>query len=73
MNRIADIRSQAEISQSRLIKELGWSQQRVSNYEAGTRTPGLAESRRIVAALNILGAQCTLDDVFPDPAAEQAA
>lgn len=73
MNQIAAIRDQADISQSQLVKELGWSQQRVSNYEAGTRTPGLAESRRIVAALNALGAKCTLDDVFPDPAACQAA
>lgn len=68
MNRIAEIRMKAEISQAQLFSQLGWSQGRMSNYESATRTPGLADSRRIVKALNALGAKCTLDDVFPDPA-----
>lgn len=68
MNRIAEIREKAQIKQGDLIAALGWTQSRVSNYEAGRRLPGLAESRAIVAALNSLGAKCTLDDVFPAPA-----
>lgn len=67
MNRIADIRSGCDISQAQLAHKLDWSQGRISNYETGTRTPGLADSRRIVNALNDLGADCTLDDVFPVP------
>lgn len=68
MNRIAEIRSAAGITQAQLCGQLGWSQGRMSNYESQTRTPTLADSRRIVSALNALGADCTLDDVFPDPA-----
>ena len=65
MNRIAEIRSRADVTQDRLGAVLGWSQQRLSNYEAGVRVPSLADSRRIVAALNTLGAACTLDEAFP--------
>ncbi|MGK8440708.1 helix-turn-helix transcriptional regulator [Ectopseudomonas hydrolytica] len=65
MNRIAAAREEAGIKQRDLIKKLGWTQARVSNYESGRRVPGLAESRAIVSALNALGSQCTLDDVFP--------
>lgn len=73
MNRIAEIRSDAGISQAQLCNQLGWSQGRMSNYESGARTPGLAESRRIVRALVALGADCTLDDAFPDPTAMESA
>lgn len=65
MNRIAVVRQRAGIKQRALVVALGWTQGRLGNYEAGRRVPGLAESRAIVAALNILGAACTLDDVFP--------
>ncbi len=65
MNRIASTREEGGIKQCELVAALGWTQTRVSNYEAGRRTPGLAESRAIVAALNRLGAACTLDDIFP--------
>lgn len=65
MNRIAEVREQAKIRQRALIETLGWTQARVSNYESGRRVPSLNDSRAIVRALNELGAQCTLDDVFP--------
>lgn len=65
MNRIAEHRERSGIRQRELVAALGWTQTRVSNYEAGRRTAGLAECRAIVAALNGLGAVCTLDDVFP--------
>ncbi|MDG6398697.1 helix-turn-helix transcriptional regulator [Pseudomonas quasicaspiana] len=65
MNKIAECREMAGIKQCLLVAELGWTQTRVSNYEAGRRTAGLAECRAIVAALNRLGAACSLDDVFP--------
>lgn len=65
MNRIKHLREQAGVSQAALRKELGWNQPRIANYESGIRTPGLNESREIVAALNTLGVSCTLDEVFP--------
>lgn len=71
MNRIKAIREEANISQTDLYRHLGWRQSRLSNYEQGHRTPGLSEARRIVTALNDLGADCSLDDAFPpsEPAA----
>ena len=65
MNRIACLRKGAQIKQRDLGEILGWTQARLSNYESGHRTPGLNECRAITAALNQLGAVCTLDDVFP--------
>jgi putative transcriptional regulator len=65
MNRITEYREGAGIKQRQLVAELGWTQTRVSNYEAGRRTAGLAECRAIVRVLNKLGAKCSLDDVFP--------
>lgn len=65
MNRISQLRRGAKIAQLALATELGWSQGRLSNYEAGRREPGLAECRAIVRALSALGAPCSLDEVFP--------
>lgn len=65
MNRIAELRKNAGIKQRELVVRLGWTQTRLSNYESGLRTPGLSECRAITGALNDLGAECSLDDVFP--------
>ncbi|MFF3703865.1 helix-turn-helix transcriptional regulator [Pseudomonas qingdaonensis] len=65
MNCIAVHRDRAGIKQRDLVAALGWTQTRLSNYEAGRRVPGLAECRAIITALNKLGAYCSLDDVFP--------
>ncbi|WP_064698666.1 helix-turn-helix transcriptional regulator [Halomonas caseinilytica] len=65
MNRIADIRHKNGIKQKDLAGQLGWPSPRLSNYETGLRTPSLDISRDIVHALQVLGADCTLDDVFP--------
>lgn len=65
MNRIAEQREMSGIKQRELVAALGWTQTRVSNYEAGRRTAGLAECRAIVNAFNKLGVKCTLDDIFP--------
>lgn len=65
MIRIRETREHHQISQAALSTELGWGQSRLSNYETGIRTPDLDDSRLIVAALNKLGAVCTLDAVFP--------
>jgi len=65
MNRIAEQREKSRIKQIELVTALGWTQTRVSNYEAGRRTAGLAECRAIVDAFNRLGVKCTLDEIFP--------
>jgi putative transcriptional regulator len=65
MNHVRTIRKHAGITQAELRRALGWNQSRVANYESGLRRPGLSDARQIVAALNLLGARCSLDDVFP--------
>lgn len=65
MNKIAEKRKQIGVSQGYLSKACGWrGQSRIGNYEAG-RTPSLSDCRKIIAALNNLGCDCSLDDVFP--------
>lgn len=73
MNLIRDLRERSDLTQARLRKELGWSQARLANYELGIRKPGLDEARKIVLALNALGVECTLDDVFPNKDIESVA
>lgn len=70
MNQISFFREKAGIHQTALADALGWSQGRMSNYETKRRQPSLSDSRSIVAALNRLGARCTLDEVFPPAEAE---
>ncbi|MFK1433007.1 helix-turn-helix transcriptional regulator [Pseudomonas aeruginosa] len=73
-NRIAALRNQQGIKQTALAAAVGWNQDRLSNYELGKRSVGLADCRAIVAAFNRLGVSCTLDDVFPpEPITAQAA
>lgn len=73
MNEVRRIRVAAGISQVRLCRELGWNQSRLANYEAGRRCVALDAARRIVSALNGLGAECSLDDVFPPTARDPEA
>lgn len=65
MNRISQYRKKANVSQQALAQKIGWIQPRLANYETKVRTPSLADSRRIIEALNQLGVKCSLDDVFP--------
>jgi len=67
MNRIREVRLRAGIAQADLYRKIGWKQARLANYENGTREPALNDCRRIVAALNALGVDCALKDVFPEP------
>lgn len=71
MNRISQLRTDANVSQTALAEALGWSQGRLSNYESGRRVPSLTDSRAITGALNKLGVVCSLDDVFPPELVEQ--
>jgi putative transcriptional regulator len=65
MNQVRMIRERAGVTQAALRRALGWNQSRLANYESGLRCPGLSEARLIVNALNVLGAECELDDAFP--------
>lgn len=71
MNNLREIREKAGISQASLHRRLNWSQARLANYELGLRKPGLDDARRIVAALNSMGAACTLDEAFPPESPNQ--
>lgn len=73
MNKIQQIREAAGIKQVELCGHLDWRQSRLSNYETGNREPGLHEARQIVGALNDLGANCSLEDVFPPEKEDSAA
>ena len=65
MNNIAKERQALGLTQAQLASLFGWRQSRISNYENGTRNPGLTECRLIVEKLNDLGRTCTIDSVFP--------
>ncbi|ADO48094.1 helix-turn-helix domain-containing protein [[Enterobacter] lignolyticus] len=65
MNNIAVERQKLGLSQSKFAQTLGWGRSRLSNYESNLRQPGLSECRQIVETLNMLGADCSLDSVFP--------
>jgi putative transcriptional regulator len=65
MNNISAVRKKTGVTQQQLADLLGWKQSRIGNYEAGVRTPDLSSCRKIVNALNRLGAECSLDSVFP--------
>lgn len=72
MSALRNIRTAAKITQQQLAEELGLTQAAIGHYEKGRRQPKLAEARRLVAALNKLGAECTLEGVFP-PEQEEGA
>lgn len=65
LNKIAEFRKEAGLSQMDLATSLNVTQGTISNYETGYRDPGLNECRAIVKALNAAGIACGLDDVFP--------
>lgn len=65
-------RKRAGLSQSELASESGVSQSQISHIEKFRRKPSsmaLGACRAIVRVLNDRGAECSIDDVFPDKAA----
>ncbi|WP_430302997.1 helix-turn-helix transcriptional regulator, partial [Pseudomonas aeruginosa] len=67
MSALKAIRKQAGVTPTQLAERVGLTQAAIGHYETGRRKPGLSECRRIVAALNDLGAECTLAEAFPEP------
>lgn len=69
MNGLRAVRTAAGIKQRQLAERLGMTPGAIGHYEQGRRQLKLEDARRLVAALNALGAECTLEQVFP-PAVE---
>ena len=66
MNFIARYRKVAGLSQRELGRICGdWAQSRIGMYEIGARVPDIEDCKKIVMALRSVGANCSLDDVFP--------
>lgn len=72
MKGLRAIRTAAQITQQQLAEKLSLTQAAIGHYEKGRRQPKLAEARRLVTVLNELGAECTLDEVFPPEGEEDA-
>jgi putative transcriptional regulator len=67
MNKISHYRSKANVSQAKLARLIGIKPSTIGNYESGIRNINLEMCWRIVTALNRLGIECSIEDVFPDP------
>lgn len=65
MNRIREYRTSLGITQQQLADALGVYQPTVNRYERG-RDPSLKTCWQIINSLRSLGANCGLEDVFPD-------
>ncbi|WP_318438134.1 helix-turn-helix transcriptional regulator [Photobacterium leiognathi] len=67
MNKIAMQRRLFNISQAKLAEMINSRPSRISNFESLTRKPDLNTCWMIVNAFNKLGADCTFEDIFPNP------
>jgi putative transcriptional regulator len=66
-NNIKALRLSKNLVQEELKDALGWNHvSRVSHYEKGERMGTVYESREIRDALNELGVECTLEDIYPE-------
>jgi putative transcriptional regulator len=67
MSNLKAIRGELGVTQQALAEKVGVSQSAINHYENGNRTVDTVLGWRIVNALNLLGADCNFEDVFPDP------
>lgn len=65
MNRLAEFRKAANLTQSDIAKLINKTQGAFGHYESGFRKPPLRTAQEIVRILNNHGVTCSLDDVFP--------
>ncbi|MDV5356506.1 helix-turn-helix transcriptional regulator [Enterobacter asburiae] len=65
MTNLREIRESMNVSQTALAEMVGCTQGAIGHYESGRRNPDLRTCRSLVDALNKLGANVRLDDVFP--------
>lgn len=66
MNELAKARASVNVTQKELGLTAGLVQSTIAQYEIGKRVPSLKTARKVVAALNELGGNFSLDEVFPD-------
>lgn len=67
MSNLKATRERVGLTQSALASAVRMTQGAIAHYENGRRQPGLSACRKILDALNAKGADCSLDDVFPNP------
>lgn len=67
MQKIREVREGASISVKELSEVSGLEPGSIYHYEKGRRTPTFSQCWDIVNALNELGANCTFEEVFPNP------
>lgn len=67
MNKLKDFRNRIGVTQKNVADLVGVRQGTIARYESGARDFNITMARKIVFALNIMGSNCTFDDVFPDP------
>lgn len=67
MQRIREIREQFSISVKSLSEKSGIEPGSIYHYEKGRRCPSFNQCWDIVNSLNELGANCTFEQVFPNP------
>lgn len=65
MNNIKFLRDQSGITQTKLGELMGVSKQCVCNYEKNLSQPPFARVRAAINAVNKMGHQVTIDDVYP--------
>lgn len=67
MANIKSILKKVGKSQDELARKVGISQSAINHYANGNRKPSYEMAWKIVEALKSFGAQCSFDDVFPNP------
>ncbi|EHK9084600.1 helix-turn-helix transcriptional regulator [Vibrio parahaemolyticus] len=67
MSNLKVIRGALGVTQQALAEKVGVSQSAINHYENGNRTVDTALGWSIVNALNSFGANCTFEQVFPNP------
>ncbi|MGJ8680488.1 helix-turn-helix transcriptional regulator [Paraglaciecola sp.] len=72
MNRISQFRQKRtpKITQKELATKIGYQKARIANYERDIRTPNITDCHSIVAGLNDLGVDCSVEEVFPPKEAQ---
>ena len=65
MNRLAEFRKAANLTQAEAASLVNKTQGAFGHYESGLRKPSLRTAQEIIKVLNKCGVACSIDDVFP--------
>jgi DNA-binding XRE family transcriptional regulator len=72
-NPFEQFRIKHRLSQAELGRALGVGQNAISNYESGVRKPNLEVAWQFKRYAESLGDEISLEEIYPEPAAEEAA